>query len=588
MKTRSPASIVVVKTAHPTLLAPPPDLGSGRGSRRSVFRRQCPQLAALFASAGRHENVALVAIDYAKREHRALICNGCGDILAEAFTVHNDAAGVAFLRDAVSACIKRHGIAAQHVCFGGEDEPAWVANFLATLHATGALVLRVNARDAKDQRANNIASTDDLDLLGIAKCLISRKARLISAATMHEDEAARRTRSLRDLMRQRRRLVFTQTAAQNQTHALVDRLCPGFLDDAKSGIRAFGTASLEFMSERFSAQELSRRRVESIAAVLRRSGIGAEDAVVKAGQIQAIAKAALPPALAQVSALQRSLHSSVELLRGLRAVIDDLEVAMADELSYLPAALFTTIPGIGVVFAAALAAELGPRLHEQSFGSQCAYAGIVPRTAQSGGSASAAVQGAPTRRCNRILKDYLVQAATKQQMWGPPEFKNAFKQLKAEGQHAEFIIARRLLRTLRAMHRTQAIYLPPDLRTIVNASIAGQERSAVQTQTLRAHYHAVFEKICTKWANGPEWQSFLGEDRVLGISLRAADSLLDLGLKWPQRKDIKAKAKKKTAVQKTAKRSAPSKAAHISANSMSTPLSPTPSTKSATARAGPT
>jgi transposase len=374
-----------------------------------VFRQQCPQLAALFASAGRLENVALVAIDYAKRDHRALICNGGGDIIAAAFSVRNDAAGVAFLRDAVSACIKRHGIAPQHVCFGGEDEPAWVVNFLSTLHATGALVLRVNARDAKDQRANNVASTDDLDLLGIAKCLISRKARLISAATMHEDEAARRTHSLRDLMRQRRRLVFTQTAAQNQTHALVDRLCPGFLDDAKSGITAFGAASLELMSERFSAQEISRRRVESIAAVLQRNGMGAEDALVKAGQIQAIAKTALPPALAQVPALQRSLHSSVELVRSLRAVIDDLEAAMADELSYLPAALFTTLSGIGVVFAAALAAELGPRLHEQSFGSQCAYAGIVPRTAQSGGSESAAVQGAPTRRCNRILKDYLVQ-----------------------------------------------------------------------------------------------------------------------------------------------------------------------------------
>ena len=335
--------------------------------------------------------------------------------------------------------------------------------------------------------------------------------------------------------------------------------------------------------------------------MLRRSGIGAKDAAVKAGQIQAIAKAALPPAVAQVPALQRSLHSSVELLRGLRAVIDDLEAAMADELSYLPAALFTTISGIGVVFAAALAAELGPRLHEQSFGSQCAYAGIVPRTAQSGGSASAAVQGAPTRRCNRILKDYLVQAAIKQQMWGPPEFKAAFKQLKAEGQHAEFIIARRLLRTLRAMHRTQAIYLPPELRTIVSASIAGQERSTMQTQTLCAHYQAVFEKLCTKWTKSPDWQRFLGEDRVLGVSLRAADSLLDLGLKWPQSKVIKAKAKKQNAVNKTTKRATPNKAAHTSrahqprtpaahtsANRMSAPLSPTPSTMSATERAGPT
>jgi transposase len=553
-----------------------------------VFRQQCPQLAALFASAGRLEKVALVAIDYAKREHRALVCNGGGDIIAPAFTVHNDAAGVVFLRDAVGACIKRHGIAPQHVCFGGEDEPAWVVNFLTTLHATGTLVLRVNARDAKDQRANNIASTDDLDLLGIAKCLISRKARLISAATMHEDEAARRTRSLRDLMRQRRRLVFTQTAAQNQTHALVDRLCPGFLDEAKSGITSFGPASLEIMSERFSAQEISRRRVESIAVVLQRSGIGAEDAVKKAAQIQALAKAALLPAPAQVPALQRSLHSSVELVRSLSAVIDDMEAAMADELSYLPAALFTTISGIGVVFAAALAAELGPHLHEPSFGSQCAYAGIVPRTAQSGGSDSAAVQGAPTRRCNRILKDYLVQAASKQQMWGPPEFKNAFKQLKADGQHAEFIIARRLLRTLRAMHRTQAIYLPPDLRTIVNASIAGQERSSVQTEALRAHYQAVFTKLCTKWVKGPDWQRFLGEDRVLGVSLRAADNLLDLGLKWPQTKAIKAKAKKKSAATKTTKRAEPSKASHTSASSRSTPLSPTPSTMSATERASPT
>jgi hypothetical protein len=144
-----------------------------------------------------------------------------------------------------------------------------------------------------------------------------------------------------------------------------------------------------------------------------------------------------------------------------------------------------------------------------------------------------------------------------------------------------------LLRTLRVIHRTQAIYLPPELRTIVNASIAGHERSATQTEALRTHYQAVFEKLCTKWTKGPDWQRFLGEDRVLGVSLRAADSLLDLGLKWPQSKAIKAKAKK-TAAKKTPKRAEPSKAARTRAKSLSAPLSPTPGTKSATARAGPT
>ena len=43
----------------------------------------------------------------------------------------------------------------------------------------------------------------------------------------------------------------------------------------------------------------------------------------------------------------------------------------------------------------------------------CAYAGIVPRTHQSGGPDSAAVQGKASSRCNHILKDWTVQSAQK-------------------------------------------------------------------------------------------------------------------------------------------------------------------------------
>jgi transposase len=498
--------------------------------RRSIYRQQCPELGELFASAGPLNKVAVVAMDYAKRDHRVIIADGTGEIIEPAFTVRNNADGVLFLQAKVEARIKRCGISPQHVFYGGEDEPTWVGNFLCALQAQGALVLRVNARDAKDLRHNNHASTDDIDVLGIAKCLIIRKARLISATVMQKDESARRVRALRDLMRQRRHLVLTQTAAQNQTHALVDQLCPGFLDAAKSGLVKFGKASLALMSERFSAQELSRRRTKTLAAELRRTGMSLERAEEKALQIQALARTALPAAPAQVPALQRSLESSVALIRSLKRCIDDLEAAMADQLSYLPAAVFTTVPGIGMVLAAALAAELGAHMHTVKFGSQCAYAGIVPRTDQSGGDDSPAVQNAPSRRCNRILKDYLVQAASKQQQYGPPEFKDAFKVMKAEGKHAEFAIARRLLRALRAMHKQHSIYLPPELRAMANK----QERTQAQTQALRAYYHQVHEKLCTKWQRGPDWQRFFGEDRILGVILRAQDSLLGLGLQWPQ------------------------------------------------------
>jgi transposase len=497
--------------------------------RRSVYRRQCPQLAALFASAGDASRVALVAMDYAKREHRVLIVDGAGSVLCGAFDVHNTTDGVEFLREKVAACLKRHRIEPAHVCYGGEDEPAWAANFLSSLCATSALVLRVNARDAKDLRDNHIASTDTLDLLGIAKCLLIRKAQPIHAHMTRHDEQARRTASLRDLMRQRRRMVYQRTATQNHIHALVDKLCPGFLDEAKSGLVKFGPASLALMSGRFSVQELARRQVRGLITELTHAGVSRQRAELKAAQIQQLARTALPPDAALVPALQRSLKSNVTLLLGLNGCIDDLECAMAEELSRLPAAVFTTIPGISIVLASGLAAELGPHLHEKNFSSQCAYAGIVPGTAQSGGSESPAVQTRAPKRCNRILKDYLVQAACKQQQYGPPEFKEAFLVMKAEGKHAEFAIARRLLRTLRAMHQQHSPYMPPTLRLPPN-----KERTKAQTVALRVHLHDVFEKLCRKWAVGPDWHHLLGEDRELGIIFRVFDSLLDLGLSWPR------------------------------------------------------
>ncbi len=75
-------------------------------------------------------------------------------------------------------------------------------------------------------RENLLASTDTLDLLGIAKTLLSRRARITgdtssSAATYHH---------LREITRCRRTLVRQQTAASNRIHALADQLFPGFLN----------------------------------------------------------------------------------------------------------------------------------------------------------------------------------------------------------------------------------------------------------------------------------------------------------------------------------------------------------------------
>jgi hypothetical protein len=61
----------------------------------------------------------------------------------------------------------------------------------------------------------------------------------------------------------------------------------------------------------------------------------------------------------------------------------------------------------------------------RSVDSLCCFAGIVPRTTQSGGRDQPACQGHTPARCNHILKDWTVQSAQKIHLYGPPNSRNA-------------------------------------------------------------------------------------------------------------------------------------------------------------------
>ena len=210
---------------------------------QSVYRNQNAIVRAIFERAGDPRKVLCVALDYAKRKHVALICDGHGDILKAAFPVENNAAGIAHLIKEISATARRRKIPKDQIFLGGEDEAAYVANFTEALRVKGYLVVRVNAYEAKENRENLLASTDTLDLLGIAKTLLSRRARL-TGETGTPNPAYHH---LREITRCRRNLVRQQTAASNRIHALADQLFPGFLNGSKSALTPFCDASLELM-----------------------------------------------------------------------------------------------------------------------------------------------------------------------------------------------------------------------------------------------------------------------------------------------------------------------------------------------------
>ena len=117
----------------------------------SVYRNQNVLIRAVFQRAGDTRKVLCVALDYAKRKHVALICDGNGDILKAAFPVENNPAGIDFLIKEVSATARRRKIPKNQIFLGGEDEAAYVANFTAALRERGYLVGRVSAYEAKEQ-----------------------------------------------------------------------------------------------------------------------------------------------------------------------------------------------------------------------------------------------------------------------------------------------------------------------------------------------------------------------------------------------------------------------------------------------------
>lgn len=494
-------------------------LGAMKTSVRSssVYRSQNARVRAVFERAGQLRKALCVALDYAKTKHVALICDGHGDILKSAFAVENTSAGVDYLIEQVAATARRRKIAKDCIYFGGEDEASYVANFTAALRDKGYLVVRVNANEAKENRESLLASTDNLDLLGIAKTLLARRARptgeLSSADPVYHH--------LREITRCRRSLVRQQTAASNRIHTLADQLFPGFLNVAKSGLTAFSEASLDLMQERFSSPEIARRKHGALAALLQRNRVHAPDET--AARIISLARQALPPAPHRVATLQRTLTATVDLYRCLHRNALELRTDAALALVTTPYAMLTSIPGIGFVLAAGIAGELGDPKHLAPLDSLCAYAGIVPRTFQSGGPDSPAVQGHASPRCNRILKDWTLQSAQKIHLYGPPELKERITRWNAGGQHGFFAGARHYLRLLRTLTRNEIPYLAPGGRG--RAATPDQIAAAAQSTwaTLQRKWHVIpggFDLIADESHPLGFWRRVVMETHGIHLPLR--------------------------------------------------------------------
>jgi transposase len=446
--------------------------------KRTIFQQQSQDLLRIYEEAGNSKKVLVVAMDYAKKEHIVMFCNGNGDILRKPFGVWNNPEGVNYLLEQVQKTCTYHKIKTKHAFFGGEDSGSYTENFAQYLRSKGHLVAGVNAHDAKKQRENMQASTDRLDLLGIARMLINRRGNC-------SPSQSGAYRNLRTLVRHRRKIVTLSTEERNRMHCLVDRLFPGFLEERKSGLMPFHEPSLRVMESRFSADQIKRRKQATLVDILARAG--AQKPEEKSKQLQTYAGNVLQPPKEYVTTYQTSLTQHVALYRCLFGNITSLEREIAIWLAQTQGAFLMSVKGIGLVLAAGVTAEIGNPVTQKLLVNLTSYSGVIPRVTQSGGSDSSPHTGSVAKRCNRILKDYLVQSASHQGLHGADDLMADHKRREANGQHANFGIARRYLRMAMHMMRFSHIYLPPELRVGASFEARGE------------YYQMIWPYMLDKW-----------------------------------------------------------------------------------------
>jgi len=479
--------------------------------KKNIYVNQSQELLRLFEEAGNNAKVMCVPIDYAKKDHVVMFCNGNGRILRKPFSIKNSPEGVEYLTEQVTRSCDHRGIDLNHVFFGGEDVGSYAENFVNTLRSGGWIVAGVNAHDAKEQRANMQASTDRLDLMGIASMLLNRRANCSPAQSGIY-------RNLRTLVRHRRNLVSMSTEEKNRIHAVVDRLFPGFLDEKNVGILPFSKSSLYLMEDRFSPLQIRRRKRQKLIEILRRYGINKPESA--AAKLQQYAAGVLNTPVEYTTTLQLSLAQHVKHFICLEDSINQLENEIAVWLAQTQGAFLTTVRGIGIVLAAGVTAEIGNPYEQKPVNNLVSYSGIIPRVKQSGGPEGKIRPGKVAKRCNRILKDYVVQSANHMGLHGPGDLKTDYKRREAEDQHADFGIGRRYLRMAMCLMKTSQVYIPQRFR---NADVKPEERAG--------YYLMTWPRLREKWNRVDALKVAFAKDRPLGRWRNMVQELYDITLK---------------------------------------------------------
>lgn len=401
-----------------------------------------------------------VGIDIAKRGHVVAVRRADGEPCGRAVGFGNDERGFSALLDRLAEL----GVDCGDCIVAMESTGHyWIAlwEFLSERGWPVAVVNPVLTDAYRKMDSLRKTKTDKVDALVIAGFARFRGLGPTSVSPEVTD-------GVKQLTRYRAHLVKERTALKNRATACADRVFPELAEvvggmksaTARALLRDFGTPGR--------IAETDIRTLEKAVRTASRGRFGR----AKAEEVKAAAKRSVGATFAAES-VAFELKSLVDTVEYLDRQIDELEAEACREMDQEVRALLTSIPGIGDVSAATIAAEIGAPERFENPKKLVAYAGIDASASDSGDFES--TENHMSKRGSSYLRYALMTAADRARVHDP-YFGDYYDSMIARGKHhyvAVSGVARKLCGVILAVLRERRPYEP---RPSIQSQRALEER----------------------------------------------------------------------------------------------------------------
>ena len=386
-----------------------------------------------------------VGIDVAKDKHDCFILSSEGEVLADVFTIQNNAEGFGVLLQTIRSCTRpttkiKVGLEATgHYSYNilgfllNKGLPTYVINPLHTNLYRKSLTLRKTKTDRIDARTIATMLMSDLDL------------KSYTDTSYHNEE-------LKSLTRYR----FDKVCERAKLKQSISRLVTILFPELEKLVTSIHQASVyTLLSEFPGAQQIASAHLTHLKTVLSDASKGRYDRD-KAIEIREAARTSIG---SKMPAKSLELKHTILLIRELDTEIAEIEQEINSIMDEVHSPI-TTIPGIGTRMGAMILAEVGDFNNFASADKILAYAGMSPSTYQSGQLTSSYAH--MEKRGSRYLR-YAIFNATKYVCMWDPTFIAYLSKKRAEGKHYNVAIshaAKKLVRLIYAMERSGQPYRP--------------------------------------------------------------------------------------------------------------------------------